>query len=53
MIAPPNRESAKLASRAEGGAEDVSERTPACVSERPEASTNGSAVGFAAPSIAA
>lgn len=48
MIAAANREAAKLASRAEGGAGDVSERNPTCVSERPEVTLRGSAVGFAA-----
>ena len=43
-----NREAAKPASRAEGGAEDASERTSRCVSERPEATTRGSAARFAA-----
>jgi hypothetical protein len=43
-----NRESAKLASRAEGAAEHDRERTWRCVSERAEAATRGSAVRFAA-----
>jgi hypothetical protein len=45
-----NRESAKLASRAQGAAEHASERTPRCVSERAEAATRGSAVRFDAAS---
>ena len=48
MIAAANRESAKLASRAQGAAEHASERTLRCVRHRPEATTRGSAARFAA-----
>jgi hypothetical protein len=45
-------EAAEPASRAEGGAEDGNERTSRCVSDRPEATTRGSAAVVAADLIA-